>query len=419
MRILLALAAVSTLAAAEPLRADFESPDAAQAWATDAGTVEIVKAPAHAGTGALRWQAPKEGTRLSFSGLRGDLTANRAVRFFAFLEGTVEREVTLRVRTRGGDFWRRFALRPAVWSEIVVPFYQFRQDALPRWDRAEALELVARRPVSLVLDDLGLVAGGEHPQIEPGAALVERLFPGAEPKIALTPNFRVFTDAPVDPAAVAERLEQGLARFREIFAVEEPLAWPVTLVIRPTADDYRRSAVETARDIYGGDLAPPTAGGFTFYEYAFTSYDEKHGATRPVFLHEAFHQVVTRLLGFRGAGGALWIEEGLCYFMQDEFTPIENAKEEALKLLDNPKRPALATFDAKQRIDSGAENLAAFLVVRYLLKGPHAGAWKDVLEALRENDVRLLDAVGEALGVKPAEFEKSWEEFTRAWAAEK
>jgi hypothetical protein len=419
MRFLAAFLAAASISAAGPPIADFENTDSAKSWAADAGTVELVKAPAHAGAGALRWSAPKEGARLACDAVHGDLTPNRAVRLFAYLEGTVDREMTLKFRTKGGDFARRFPLRPQVWSEIVIPFYQFRQEGLPRWEKVESLEFVARRPVAIVLDDVGLVEGGDAPQIEPGGALVERIFPDGTPKIALTENFRVFTDAAVDPAPVAARLEEGLAAFRKIFGIEEPLAWPVTLVIRPTVDDYRRTAVETAKDVYGGELAPPTAGGFTFYEYSFTSYDEKYGATRPVFLHEAFHQVVSRLLGFHGTNGAMWIEEGLCYFMQNEFTPIENAKEETLKLIDNPKRPALGTFDGKQRIDSGAENLQAFLVVQFLMKGPHAAKWKDFVEALRENDTNLLKAADEALGVKPADFEKEWIEFTRTWAAEK
>lgn len=419
MRLLAALLIATSAATAGPAIADFEAAEAAKPWSADAGAVEVVKAPAHAGTGALRWNAPKEGARLACGAFHGDLTSNRAIRFFAYLEGTVDREMTLKFRTKGGDFARRFPLRPQVWSEIVVSFYQFRQEGLPRWDRVEALEFVARRPVTIVLDDVGLVEGGDDPQIEPGGALVERIFPDITPKIALTENFRVFTDAAVDPALVAARLEEGLASFRKIFGIEEPLAWPVTLVIRPTVEDYRRTSVETARDVYGGELAPPTAGGFTFYEFSFASYDEKYGATRPVFLHEAFHQIVSRLLGFHGANGAMWIEEGLCYFMQNEFTPIENAKEETLKLLDNPKRPALSTFDGKQRIDSGAENLESFLVVQFLLKGPHAAKWADFVEALRENDTNLLKAADEALGVKPADFETEWVEFTRKWAAEK
>ncbi|KAF0245512.1 MAG: hypothetical protein FD180_1554 [Planctomycetota bacterium] len=419
MRTLVVLLAAASLTTAEPALADFEGADSAKAWTADAGDVSRVEGPVHAGSGALRWKTPKEGTKLQFGGLKGDLTKNRAVRFFAWLEGTVERDLTLRIHTKGGDFWRRFSLRPQVWSEVVVPFYQFRQDASPLWSRAEGFAIVARKPLAIVLDDLSLVEGGEHPQIEPAAALIERVFPGREPAISLSDNFRVFTDAPLDAAAVSARLEEGLGRFRKIFGVEEPLAWPVTLIVRTTPEEYRRTAVETARDVYGGDLSAPTAGGFTFYEYSFTSYDEKQGATRPVFLHEACHQLVSRLLHFQGPNGALWIEEGLCYFMQNEFTPIENAKDEALKMFENPKRPRLASFDAKQRIDSGAENLTAFLVTQYMLKGPHAAQWKDYVEALRENDTNLLKAAQEAFGVKPEAFEQEYEEYTRKWAAEK
>jgi hypothetical protein len=419
MKFLAAVLASAAVAAAEPALADFETPEAAKAWTAEFGDVEKIAAPAHGGTGALRWKTPKEGSKVQFSGLKGDLTKNRAIRFFAWLEGTVERDLTLRVHTKGGDFWRRFSLRPQVWSEILVPFYQFREDASPDWRSAEGLEFVARKPLSVVLDDLSLVEGGNLPQIEPSPALVDRIFPSGEVKVGMSDNFRVFTDAPLEPSAITDRLEEGLARFRKVLGLEEPLEWPVTLVIRRTKEEYQATAVETSRDIYGGELSPPQAGGFTFYEYSFTSYDEKAGATRPVFLHEACHQLVSRLLKFRGANGAMWIEEGLCYFMQNEFLPIENAKEEALKMLENPKRPALASFDARQRIDSGAENLTAFLVIQYILKGPHAAQWKDFVEALRENDMNLLKAEEEVFGVKPDAFVKDFEEFTKKWAAEK
>ncbi|MCE9584743.1 MAG: hypothetical protein K8T20_19810 [Planctomycetes bacterium] len=419
MRHLLAFMLLAAVAAAESPSADFDSPDSAKAWSSEAGTPERVEAPAHGGSAALRWKAASDGAVLSFGGIRGDLTKSRALRFWIRIGGTVERDLVARVRAKGGLFWRKFAVRPDVWTEVVIPFYQFRPEGFPVWEKAEAFELLARRAGTVFLDDLAFVEGGERPQIEPSAALCERVFPDGNPAIALTDNFRVFTDAPVDAAAVAARLEEGLVRFRKVFAVEEPLGWPVTLIIRKSVEDYHRTAVDTAHDIYGGDIPAPAAGGLTFFDYSVTSLEEKYGALRPVFLHECCHQLVTRLLHVRGTNGASWLEEALCYFMQNEFLPIENAKEEALKLLDNPKRPALATFDGKQKIDSGAENLTAFLLSRWLLSDPHAAHWPEVLAALRENNLAILPAVEEALGLKAEDAVKDFEDFTRTWATSK
>lgn len=418
MRTAAAVLLAASAALAEPVDVDFETKGSAVSWTAENGEAMLVSAPVHGGFGALRFRAAQESAKLVWTGAAGDLSKCRAVKFFAWLEGDVERDVVLKVRTAGGDFWRKFSLRPQVWSEIAVPLWQFREEAAPRWEQAQALEFSFRRPATLILDDLSLPAGDA--QVEPAPDLSARVFPEGSPvSSATSDNFRVFTDAPVDPGAVTKRLEEGLVRFRKAFGVEEALGRPVTLVIRKTADDYRQTAVDTAKDVYGGDMGPPQAGGFTFYAYSFTSFDEKQGALRPVFLHEACHQLVSRLLRFRGVNGAMWVEEGICYFLQNEFTPIENVKDEALKMLDNPKRPALASLDARQRIDSGGENLTAFLVIQYIMRGPGAEKFKPFAEALHANEVSLLKSVKAAFGVEPADFEKDYEAWTRKWASEK
>jgi len=415
----LALALLTLPAAADQTIAAFEGEDAAAGWEAKDGSVRRDLDNVHDGSGALFWEAKDEGAVLSTTRLKGDVTEIRSLHGWIRLAGTAEREIVARIPARGGVFWRRFTVRPGVWSEIVLPLYQFRATGTPRWTDVTGLEFVARRSLVCTFDTWVAQEGGSWPAIEPNVTLEERVFGSVRHSMALTENFRVFTDAPINARDTADRLEAGLVRFRVIFGTDEPLDWPVTLIIRKSADDYRRTAVDTARDVYAGELTPPSAGGFTFLDYSFSSFDERAGALRPVFLHEACHQLVSRLLDFRGENGATWVEEGICYVLQNDFTPIEGAKGQALELLGDGKRAPLSAFDGALKISTGPLNMQSFLVMRFILKGPHAGKWADLREALRENKLGLLASVEEAWGIKPADFEKEWEEFTRKWADEK
>ena len=170
--------------------------------------------------------------------------------------------------------------------------------------------------------------------------------------------------------------------------------------------------MKTARDVYGAETNARaiTSDGYTFFEYSFCSYNAERGERRPVFFHEVTHQLVTRAFGLRGAHGATWVEEGLCYFLQNEYLPQEDLPGQVGEMLANRRRPKLSEFEAS--IQTSLVNLQALTLLAFLVKGRHADKLGDVLPALSK-EASLPKAVAGVLKIPLADFESEWLEWVR------
>jgi len=365
--------------------------------------------------GALRWEAAKESSTLSADVLPGSGREIGRIAFRVRAEGDRERTLDVRLPQKDGVFWRRIAAGRA-WTEVSLAPWQFRSARLPSWEKLATLEFSMREaPGAVLIDGLRIEKPSEAGPtwLEPAGPLAARAFgDGAEAaRRATTTNFRVFTDAPLDPEKIGAACEEFLALFQKTWGLPKAaLDYPVTLVVTKTRDAYTKFVERTSAEVYASiiDADDLRAGGFTFEQYSVTSYLEEAGEKRPVFYHEACHQLVKRLLGLRGDAGATWIEEGICYFLQNEFHPQPGLAAEVSKVLDNPRRTAVERFDGRLR-PAGAQNLQSMTYAAMIA----ASEKRDEIVASLRARASLKRAVEDVLKLSPEEFVAKWMEFCR------
>ncbi len=407
----------------DPIIVDaFDGDAVATTWRAIDSTVAINREPARLkeGSGSLRWEARAERASVTTTKIPADWTEIGRLTAFVLLADEKARtlEVELREKQGSARFWRKIALKPLVWTEISLGPYQFRAEGAPSWKRIASLGFVLRDgPANLYVDTVTLARhkGELPPFLEPGDALVKRAFGESKDVVrTATRNFRAFSNAPLDGDKLGAALEEFFVLFRKSLALKEAdLDYPVTLVIHSKRDAYVDFAVRTARDVYGAEVPAKRiwAEGYTFFDYSFTSYLNERHERRPVFFHEVCHQLLTRLLGLRGALGATWVEEGLCYFLQNEFIPQDDLGAEVKSLLDNARRPKLADLDGRIA-PQGAVNLQALSIMAFLHDGRHKEHFAKILATLAK-DASLAAAVENVLKTTTAEFDAEWQAWCR------
>jgi hypothetical protein len=397
---------------------EFESDKPAEHWQFKDSKATTLREGIKQGTGALSWETPDKGS-IATSAIPKSWKEFSKLAFWA--RCAEERVVDVIVAPEKGParFWRKIVIPAGDWHRVEIALYQFRSDDVPTWSDVARLEISAREGSATIhLDDLRLLRKkeGEIPQVEPDEAVIARAF-GPEPKEVLTKktaNFRLYTNAPLDVEKVGKALEEFYQLFRKTFALGEAnLDYPATLVIHKTRPDYVRFASRTALEVYAGvtDEKNIRSDGYTFENYSTSFYLEKFGDRRPVFYHEVCHQLVTRCLKLKGPRGASWAEEGLCYFMQNEFIKQDGLHDQVQSMISNPRRTALDKFTVSLS-PTGVINLQSMMIVAYAVKGSPKESAPAFLSALRDG-VRLQKAVEEGLKLSMADFEKGWEEFCK------
>lgn len=407
--------AVASAAGAETVRIDdFDQPELSDEWVSLGADLWHAEGLVPAGANHLRCRADDAG---AWIGRRtgASFQALRKVTFQARSGTDLALVVELKQHNSAPRFWRKVDVAAGDWQRIEIPLYEFRTDGVPRIAECDLIGFRLRGAGTFDLDGIEIEAGAAPALLEPMDALALRAFGGPAKDTAETTHFRVLTDSAAPAKEVAAGLEQFLGLFQERMGLPQGNVVPqVTLVIHATREAYVDFVARTARDVYGGVIDPKgiTAGGFTFEKYSCTSYDPEQGAKRPVIYHEACHQLVTRCLGLRGPNGASWAEEGVCYYMQNEYLPQANLGEEVGKLLENPKRPALASLKDTTPT-TGAVNMTGMLLIAYLVEGPHKDRLSPFLTELRDGHHDLARAVERTLGVKPDAFATDWEAWVR------
>ncbi len=356
------------------------------------------------------WDAEK-GARLSTAAVPKDWREYARVAFK--VQAGEDQVLDLWAHGGGASFKRRLDVKGGEWQAVEASLYQFRSIGVPHWSAIEKFEITLRdRAATLRLADLRLIRKkpGEIPEIEPEETLVARVF-GPDAKIVrkTTPNFRVYADAPLDGEKLGAALEEFYALVQKTFGLAGTLDYPATLIIAKTRPAYVTAASRTARDVYYGVLDEKSikAGGYTFENYSFTSYSESHAERRPVFFHEVLHQIVNRIFKLKGPAGATWIEEGICYFLQNEFIRQEDLSKHVGMMLQSPT--PLDKFAAGMSL-AGSVNLQSMTLAAFLSKGKYKDQRAAAFEALRDG-ASLKKAVEAALKVPLSDFEVEWKAF--------
>ncbi len=411
---------------------DFEAKTLSEKWTSVEADIAR-DAEAKEGSGALRCDAAGEGAWFGVSGVPADWNSVGAVEFWARTDKDSAIDIEVRERASSARFRRRVDLVAGDWQRVEVPLWQFRSEGTPAWSSVSLLGFDVRGGAGTVwIDDLQLAsyAGQISPFLEPRESIAARAFGGAEREARAARgfggvevearedrSFRIFADAGAHPKLdeVGTRLGEFLGLFQKTMGMpNEDLPYPATLVICKTREAYVDFVVRTAKEVYNAAVDPKgiTSDGFTFEQYSCTYFDPKQGAARPVFYHEACHQLVVRCLGLRGPRGATWAEEGVCYLMQNEYLPQANLADEVKTLLANAKRPPLDSLDDTTKT-TGAVNLTGMLVMGFVAKGTHREELGEFIAALRHG-ASLKRGVEDGLGMKLADFETEW----LAWCRE-
>ena len=261
-----------------------------------------------------------------------DWRSYRALSFFAKVEA--KQPIRMRFLAVEASSFRarlkRFTLEPGDWREVVLPLAHFRWDLsrpagrfdqvgriLFQWDKGGGVGKV-------MLDDVRLLPGTRGvqsclPTEEEHLALA---FPNGDGRTFTSDNFLLMTDVPAIDAeaglALLMRCEKGLALLRERFHVPGALAGRVPLALFAARDDYV-AFFERVGDHFGAGITPPKTDGYSALRYAASSWDPKQGHERPVYVHEAMHAALERLLHVGSDGN--WVQEALASAVQVSLHP--------------------------------------------------------------------------------------------------
>lgn len=327
-----------------------------------------------------------------------------AVSIFVKVEGNEAVEMRFLAFSGRAALVRRFTLKPGGWRELVLPLKDFRDDTGERvcgFSRIEAFALQWDKGEGAVtIDDPKLVPGRARPTADDRLALA---FPKGG-RSHESEHFVVMSDVKaLDLAKVAARLEAGLKVLGDRYGVTGNFEDKAPLYVfrdRKARDDF----IERIGEHFAVSIGPPKADGFTVLGLATAFHDAKQGANRPVFVHEAMHAAIHRLLGIASNGN--WVQEGLASAVQMQVDPKSRAGVETKKppweqLLASETLPSSAYVDAASIFDFLAEQ--------------HAAKLPAVWEALREGKGALhtegAALIAGALGTDAASLEAEW----RAW----
>lgn len=127
--------------------------------------------------------------------------------------------------------------------------------------------------------------------------------------------FALLTDAPaLDVRAVLDALDGMHAHTRAVLPSMPPLRSVVPLLVFRDDAAYRRFWRRTSARV-GRTLAPLSADeGYTWQGIATASFDDRYGAVRPTYVHEAHHALFERAWDL--AAQRSWLFEGLAVLEQ-------------------------------------------------------------------------------------------------------
>lgn len=415
--------------AAPVVLCDFDKGDASDGWQIRSLDVAEVETPQGRGL-KLSGNSAERSNPVGWMVRPCDVRDWRTFRAFAIrVRVDAKAPVAMRVQAvrtgSGGRLLRRFTVEPGDWRDVVLELKDFRDDTfdqagsfaqvgsvLLRWDEGAG---------DVTIDDLRLLPGDRGPlscRMTPED--VQRLaFPQGKSRRLESEHFLLVDNVPAigDPDAhrLLARLEEGLTVLGDRYGLTGDLGEKVPLVLFATRPEYEAFATRLGEH-FGATVSPPKSDGFSVFGMGLGWFDEKQGWDRPVFVHEALHGAIHRLLGVVSNGN--WIQEGLASAVQTRLHPDSLDRR---KLADSfAKRGGwLVPWSeclAEQR--PGIPRYPQLLSMMDFLAETHRAAlpkvW-DAVRALREPLHKSAPAaIAKALGTDAAKLEEEW----FAWGAE-
>jgi hypothetical protein len=381
---------------------DFDNTEPGDGWAmnsvslregTDPARGRILTIEARGGKGRIRRESPV-----------ADWSVFRAVSIFAKVEANEPIEMRFLAFSGRAALVRRFTLQPGDWKEIVLPVKDFRDDTVERvcgLSRIEAFAIQWDKGAGAVtIDDPKLLPGKGRPTVEDRLALG---FPKGG-KSHESEHFVVMSDVKgLDLKKIAARLEAGFTVLGERYGLKGALEDKAPFCVfrdRKARDEFLARLGEH----FAVNIGPTKADGFTVLGIATGLHDPKQGPDRPVFVHEATHAAIHRLLGVASNGN--WVQEGLASAVQMQVFPksrdgAETKKPPWAKLLAEERVPMSTYVDVASIFD--------FLAERHAEKLPAVwDALRGGREPLHKEGIALIAG---ALGTDPQALEAEW----RAW----
>jgi hypothetical protein len=241
-------------------------------------------------------------------------------------------DVELRWLAVDGDkhplFQRRFTLKPGEqWVRIDEPLRAWRWDnrRVGDWDEVKEIALVVASAgvKRLDLDDVRFT--GRATADERETWLLDLAFADRSRETAGGDGMLVATDA-VDAFAEPDlqrllgdvRRARAFVRgaFGDAVRPTDQHAAPVALLIFQEPEHFG-DLFKRLGEQWRATITPPKAHGYTIQDVAASTYEERLGPRRPVYLHEAVHAIVARDLRLVIGHAPHWpLHEGIANYVQ-------------------------------------------------------------------------------------------------------
>lgn len=227
-------------------------------------------------------------------------------------------------------FQRRLTIaHDADWQDLREPLSLWRWDNTRTGDWRDIRRLALRietRNAQVLLDDVRLEPGerGDASAARSDDDLVRLAFGDRPARRAAGDGLLVATDQQDRfTDAELEALRHDMLRARRFIArVFGPAVrttnptQSVALLIFDTPDSERRFH-EGLGKLWRVEIAPPRSGGYTVQDISTSTWNERFGTRRPVYLHETVHGLIARDLRLlTGHAPHTWLHEGLASYLQ-------------------------------------------------------------------------------------------------------
>jgi hypothetical protein len=253
-------------------------------------------------------------------------------------------------------FSRKVVIKGSGWQQVEVPVEWIAPSPghVGSWPEVQRLALSFREESHLSIDALQADLAAKPRAAISLATMLPIAFPESpakQIKSAEREGYVVATNAvDCDPAKVADLLKPVVNQVAADLPLDPPVA-PARLLIFATREEYQKFPPRLA-ERFAKEAAAPKSDGFTLLGWATSSWDEKLGIQRPVFVHEFVHSLLESRLRLANTGE--WFQEGLATHYQLQRYPQKNvpqliqdgiAREQYdLKALTSGKPIAITTY---------------------------------------------------------------------------
>lgn len=223
-------------------------------------------------------------------------------------------------------FTRKVVITGSGWQQVEIPVEWIAPTAgsVGSWPEVQRLAISFFEESHLKLDALQADLAAKPRAAISLATMLPIAFPDSPAKAIKTverEGYVVATNAAdCDPAKVADVLKPVLDQLAKELPLEPPVA-PARLLIFASRAEYQKFPPRLAAQ-FVKEAASPQSDGYTLLGWATSSWDEKQGIERPVFVHEFVHSVLESRLRLANSGE--WFQEGLATHYQLQRYPQKN-----------------------------------------------------------------------------------------------